>query len=106
MTTEGKISWWNDNKDKLQDKYHIIKDENHFTVAVMNFDGYVAAPTGSNDGSIDDYHCLSEGDAKNKCIYKDIAMIINGDVNKRVFISLDGKTFAQERDGKTTLLKK
>ncbi|CAH4006927.1 Uncharacterised protein [Serratia marcescens] len=33
-------------------------------------------------------------------------MIINGDVNKRVFISLDGKTFAQERDGKTTLLKK
>ena len=50
----------------------------------MNFDGYVAAPTGSNDGSIDDYHCLSEGDAKNKCIYKDIAMIINGDVNKRV----------------------
>ncbi|MBX9284484.1 DUF943 family protein, partial [Serratia marcescens] len=60
LTTEGKISWWNDNKDKLQDKYHIIKDENHFTVAVMNFDGYVAAPTGSNDGSIDDYHCLSE----------------------------------------------
>ena len=43
LTTEGKISWWNDNKDKLQDKYHIIKDENHFTVAVMNFDGYVAA---------------------------------------------------------------
>ncbi|MBH2757471.1 DUF943 family protein [Serratia ureilytica] len=106
LTTEGKISWWNDNKDKLQEKYHIIKDESHFTVAVMNFDGYVAAPTVSNDGSVDDYHCFAEGDAKNKCIYKDIAMIINGDANKRIFISLDGKTFAQEPDGKTTLLKK
>ncbi|MBF4190300.1 DUF943 family protein [Serratia ureilytica] len=21
LTTEGKISWWNDNKDKLQEKY-------------------------------------------------------------------------------------
>ncbi|MBF4190167.1 DUF943 family protein [Serratia ureilytica] len=37
LTTEGKISWWNDNKDKLQEKYHIIKDESHFTVARNEF---------------------------------------------------------------------
>ncbi|QJW54230.1 hypothetical protein HL670_01098 [Serratia plymuthica] len=100
LTTEGKISWWNDNKAMLQNRYSVIKDKSHFTVAIMNFGGYVELPTGSNDGSVDDYHCFNDVKSNKKCIYNNISMIINGDLNKKVFISLDGKFYVQTPDNK------
>ncbi len=104
LTTEGKISWWNDNKAMLQNGYSIIKDKSHFTVAIMNFGGYVELPTGSNDGSVDDYHCFNDVKSNKKCIYNNISMIINGNINKKVFISLDGKFYVQTPDNKLELV--
>lgn len=104
LTTKGKISWWNDNKAMLQDRYNIIKDKSNFTVAIMNFGGYVESPTGSNDGSVDDYHCFNDIKSNKNCIYNNISMIINGNINKKVFISLDGKFYVQTPDNKTELL--
>lgn len=104
LTTEGKVSWWDKNKTLLMDKYSIIKDSSHFTVVIMNFGGYVALPTGSNDGSIDDYHCFDDVSNDNKCIYNDISMVVNGDLNNKVFISVNGETYVQLPDGKVELL--
>ncbi|PHP92737.1 hypothetical protein CBF17_016720, partial [Pantoea agglomerans] len=47
MTTEGKLKWWLENKDSLQNKYHIINTSDNFTVIIMNFDGYEKLPTGT-----------------------------------------------------------
>lgn len=106
LTTEGKISWWNENKRLLRDKYSIIRNPSHFTIVIMNFGGYVSPPTGSNDGSIDDYHCFNDIKNDNKCIYNDISMVVSGSLDNKVFISVDGKTYVQLPNGKVALLSK
>ncbi|EOV0836480.1 DUF943 family protein, partial [Cronobacter sakazakii] len=58
LTSKGKVEWWKENKVRLQEKYNLIKDEENFYVILMNFEKYETLPTGSNDGSVDDYHCF------------------------------------------------
>ncbi|EOV0631373.1 DUF943 family protein [Cronobacter turicensis] len=85
LTTRAKIAWWNKNKDVLQEKYHLIDDPENVSVTVMYFGGYVAAPTGSNDGSIDDYNCFDDIKNDKKCIYNDVVMRVGGDYNNKLF---------------------
>ncbi|OAE06609.1 DUF943 family protein [Pantoea sp. OXWO6B1] len=104
MTTEGKLEWWMNNKELLQKKYHIINKEYNFTVTIMNFNGYEELPKGTMDGSIDDYTCFDDTDEKHeKCVYKNIAIIIRGNLNGKQFINIDGKTYIQTDDKKVEL---
>lgn len=104
MTTEGKLKWWLENKDSLQNKYHIINTPDNFTVIIMNFDGYENLPTGTRDGSIDDYTCFDDTNGEHKkCVYNSIALIIRGSVNGKTFINIGDKTYIQSSDGRVTL---
>ncbi|NYB30236.1 DUF943 family protein [Pantoea agglomerans] len=104
MTTEGKLKWWLENKDSLQNKYHIINTPDNFTVIIMNFDGYEKLPTGTRDGSIDDYTCFDDTNGEHKkCVYNSIALIIRGSVNGKTFINIGDKTYIQSSDGRVTL---
>ena len=104
MTTEGKLKWWLENKGSLQNKYHIINTPDNFTVIIMNFDGYKKLPTGTRDGSIDDYTCFDDTNGEHKkCVYNSIALIIRGSVNGKKFINIGDKTYIQSSDGRVTL---
>ncbi|ERM08002.1 hypothetical protein ABIC12_000225 [Pantoea agglomerans] len=104
MTTEGKLKWWLENKDSLQNKYHIINTPDNFTVIIMNFDGYEKLPTGTRDGSIDDYTCFDDTNGEHKkCVYNSIALIIRGSVNGKTFINIGDKTYIQNSDGRVAL---
>ncbi|ELY2643124.1 DUF943 family protein [Cronobacter sakazakii] len=104
LTDRGKIDWWNKNKDNLQEKYHLIDNPEDFTITIMYFGGYVAAPTGSNDGIIDDYNCFDDIKSDENCIYNDVVMRVGGDYSSKVFFGLNGKLYRQTPDGKLTLL--
>jgi len=104
MTTEGKLKWWLENKDSLQNKYHIINTRDNFTVIIMNFDGYEKLPTGTRDGSIDDYTCFDDTNGEHKkCVYNSIALIIRGSLDRKAFINIGDKTYIQSSDGRVTL---
>lgn len=104
MTTEGKLKWWLENKDSLQNKYHIINTTDNFTVIIMNFDGYEKLPTGTRDGSIDDYTCFDDTNGEHKkCVYNSIALVIRGSVNGKTFINIGDKTYIQNSDGRVAL---
>lgn len=103
LTSKGKVEWWKENKVRLQKKYNLIKDEENFYVIVMNFEKYETLPTGSNDGSVDDYHCFDDMKEKERCIYNDIALMIHGNIKGKVFYSVDKKTYIETPDGKLTL---
>lgn len=104
MTTEGKLKWWLENKDSLQNKYHIINTPDNFTVIIMNFDGYKKLPTGTRDGSIDDYTCFDDTNGEHKkCVYNSIALVIRGSLDRKAFINIDDKTYIQSSDGRVTL---
>ena len=102
MTTEGKLKWWMNNKELLQQKYHVINKQYNFTI--MNFNGYEELPKGVRDGSIDDYTCFDDTNQKHeKCVYNNIAIIIRGNLDGKQFINIDGKTYTQTQDGKVEL---
>lgn len=104
MTTEGKLKWWLENKDSLQNKYHIINTPDNFTVIIMNFDGYEKLPTGTRDGSIDDYTCFDDTNGEHKkCVYNSIALVIRGSLDRKAFITIGDKTYIQSSDGRVTL---
>ncbi|QIA54097.1 DUF943 family protein [Pantoea agglomerans] len=104
MTTEGKLKWWLENKDSLQNKYHIINTPDNFTVIIMNFDGYKKLPTGTRDGSIDDYTCFDDTNGEHKrCVYNSIALVIRGSLDRKAFINIGDKTYIQSSDGRVTL---
>ncbi|AYP24112.1 DUF943 family protein [Pantoea agglomerans] len=104
MTTEGKLKWWLENKDSLQNKYHIINTPDNFTVIIMNFDGYEKLPTGTRDGSIDDYTCFDDTNGEHKkCVYNSIALVIRGSLDRKAFINIGDKTYIQSSDGRVTL---
>ncbi|MBD8158211.1 DUF943 family protein [Pantoea agglomerans] len=104
MTTEGKLKWWLENKDSLQNKYHIINTPDNFTVIIMNFDGYEKLPTGTRDGSIDDYTCFDDTNGEHKkCVYNSIALVIRGSLDRKAFINIGDKTYIQSSDGRITL---
>ncbi|PEI03430.1 hypothetical protein CRM79_09425 [Pantoea agglomerans] len=104
MTTEGKLNWWLENKDSLQNKYHIINTPDNFTVIIMNFDGYEKLPTGTRDGSIDDYTCFDATNGEHKrCVYNSIALVVRGSVDRKAFINIGDKTYIQSSDGRVTL---
>jgi len=104
MTTEGKLKWWLENKDSLQNKYHIINTPDNFTVIIMNFDGYEKLPTGTRDGSIDDYTCFDDTNGEHKkCVYNSIELVVRGSVNGKTFINIVDKTYIQDSDGRVAL---
>lgn len=104
MTTEGKLKWWLENKDSLQNKYHIINTPDNFTVIIMNFDGYEKLPTGTRDGSIDDYTCFDDTNGEHKkCVYNSIALVIRGSLDRKAFINIGDITYIQSSDGRVTL---
>lgn len=104
MTTEGKLKWWLENKDSLQNKYHIINTPDNFTVIIMNFDGYEKLPTGTRDGSIDDYTCFDDTNGEHKkCVYNSIALVIRGSLDRKAFINIGDKTYIQSSDGRVIL---
>ncbi|RRZ93677.1 DUF943 family protein [Erwinia sp. 198] len=105
MTTEGKLNWWLKNKDSIQKKYHIINTPDNFTVIVMNFGGYEKLPTGSRDGSIDDYTCFDDTNGEhNKCVYNSIALVVRGSIDGKAFINIGDKTYIQSSDGRVSLI--
>lgn len=69
MTAEGKLKWWLKNKALLQKEYQIIDTPDNFTVVIMNFSGYERLPTGTRDGSVDDYTCFDDADDGHKNVF-------------------------------------
>ena len=99
MTTEGKLNWWLKNKDLLHNKYHIIDTPDNFTVIVMNFGGYEKLPTGTRDGSIDDYTCFDDANGEHKkCVYNKIAFVVKGSLNGKNHININNKIYTLPTD--------
>lgn len=106
MTTEGKLNWWLKNRELLENKYHIFNTPDNFTVIVMSFVGYKKLPTGTRDGSIDDYTCFDDTNGEQKkCVYNSIALVVRGSLNGKVFITIDGKTYLQTDNDKAIIYK-
>lgn len=104
ITTEGKLNWWLKNRDFLQKKYHIINTPDNYTVIVMDFGGYEKLPKGTRDGSIDDYTCFDDTNGEyKKCVYNNIALVVRGSLNGKVFITIDGKTYLQTDSDKAII---
>jgi len=104
MTTEGKLNWWLKNRELLESKYHLINTPDNFTVIVMNFGGYEKLPTGTRDGSVDDYTCFDDNNGEHeKCVYNSIALVVRGSVDGKEFINIGDKTYIQTSDGRLTL---
>jgi len=100
MTVEGKLKWWLKNRELLQKEYQIIGTPDNFTVVIMNFSGYERLPTGTRDGSVDDYTCFDDADdGHKKCVYNSIAIVIRGGVDRKVFVNIGDKTYTQSSDG-------
>lgn len=106
MTTEGKLNWWLKNRELLENKYHIFNTPDNFTVIVMSFGGYEKLPTGTRDGSIDDYTCFDDTNSEHKkCVYNSIALVVRGSLNGKDFITIDGKTYLQNDNDKAIIYK-
>ena len=105
LMTKEKIEWWRDNKYLLQKKYGLIENPENFIVIIMRFNGYKSLPAGTRSGSVDDYRCFDDIKDRNNCIYNDMAMIISGDINKKIFYRLDNKLYSETPDGALTLLR-
>lgn len=106
ITTEGKLNWWLKNRELLQEKYHVFKTPDNFTVIVMSFGGYEQLPKGARDGSIDDYTCFDDTNGMhNKCVYNRIAFIVRGSINGKIFITIEGKTYLLSSREKAILYK-
>jgi len=104
MTTKGKLNWWLKNKDSLQKKYHVINTPDNYTVIVMDFGGYEKLPTGTRDGSIDDYTCFDDTNGEHKkCVYNSIELVVRGSIDGKAFINIGDKTYIQSSDGRVTL---
>lgn len=104
MTTKGKLNWWLKNRELLENKYHVINTPDNFTVIVMNFGGYEKLPTGTRDGSIDDYTCFDDNNGEHKkCVYNSIALVVRGSADGKEFINIGDKTYIQTSDGRVTL---
>lgn len=104
ISTEGKLKWWLQNKEWLQQKYHIITHPYNFTVVIMKFNGYEPLPKGTRDGSVDDYTCFNDNNGNHdKCAYNNIAIIVRGNLNGKQFINIGEKTYIQTSDGKVAL---
>ncbi|MFN2046595.1 DUF943 family protein [Pantoea agglomerans] len=104
MTRDGKLNWWLKNKDSLQSKYHIINTPDNFTVIIMNFGGYEKIPTGTRDGSVDDYTCFDDTNVEHKkCVYNSIVLVVRGIADGKEFINIGDKTYIQTSDGTVTL---
>ncbi|WP_241617462.1 DUF943 family protein [Rosenbergiella epipactidis] len=100
MTAEGKLKWWLKNRALLQKEYQIIDTPDNFTVVIMNFSGYERLPTGTRDGSVDDYTCFDDTDDGHKeCVYNSIAIVIRGGVDSKVFVNIGDNTYTQSSDG-------
>ncbi|MEW5291141.1 DUF943 family protein [Erwinia papayae] len=107
MSNEGKLNWWLKNKDSLQKKYRIINTPDNYTVIVMDFGGYEKLPTGTRDGSIDDYTCFDDTNGEHKkCVYNSIALVVRGSVDSKSYINTGKNTYTLTPDGKVKLEKK
>ncbi|WP_261641543.1 DUF943 family protein [Erwinia mallotivora] len=107
MSNEGKLNWWLKNKDSLQKKYRIINTPDNYTVIVMDFGGYEKLPTGTRDGSIDDYTCFDDTNGEHKkCVYNSIALVVRGSVDSKSYINIGKNTYTLTPDGKVKLEKK
>jgi hypothetical protein len=70
----------------------------------MDFNGYKELPKVTRDGSTDDYTCFDDNNGgHNKCVYNDIAIIVRGSINGKLFINIGDKTYIKTPDGKTSL---
>ena len=104
ITTEGKLKWWLQNKEWLQQKYHISTHPYNFTVVIREFNGDEPLPKGTRDGSVDDYTCFNDNNGNyDKCAYNNIAIIVRGNLNGKQFINIGEKTYIQTSDGKVAL---
>jgi len=103
----GKIKWWNENKKLFSEKYHLMNNSDNFLIIFMDFgDGYqeLSEPGWTSfDKSEDDFICFDNVKNKKRCIYKDWVFDVSGNMSKKVFINIAGKTYIQMPDGKTEL---
>lgn len=108
VTDNGKIKWWNENKDFIIKKYQLIQDAKFFTIIIMDFGkGYQELPgTGwsSFDKSDQDFICFEEIKSKRRCIYKEWSFDITGSMSRKVFINIGDRSYVQTPDGKTELI--
>ena len=101
--SENKITWWNNNKSLLQNKYHLIPENDYFTLPIMNFgDGYVKLPhdnflSGDNEGG---YICDNSLKNERRCIKKETSFTIMGDMQSALFISVNDKMYKQDKNDK------
>ncbi|WP_147198496.1 DUF943 family protein [Pantoea sp. CCBC3-3-1] len=102
--SENKITWWNNNKSLLQNKYHLIPENDYFTLPIMNFgDGYVKLPhanflSGDNEG---DYICDNSIKNEKRCIKKETSFTVMGEMKSSLFISINGEMYKQNKTDKS-----
>lgn len=108
-TKESKFEWWKSNESILKSKYHLVPDDKFFTIPIMDFgEGYEKLPHSNflSGVSEDDYICDDSIKDEKKCIKKESAFTISGDITRKVFIDVGDEMYIQTPDGNTKLVSK
>ena len=97
LTDRDKISWFNDNKAILQNRYHILMDDFE-QITIMEAVGGIKNSTSRR---IDDYYCFTNITSDNRCVDKSMQMQIERDQDGTVtfYIHSAGGIYVQDTDG-------
>ncbi|MDV5356669.1 DUF943 family protein [Kosakonia sp. SMBL-WEM22] len=104
LSDRGKVNWWRENRAALQKQFPLLVRSGNTVVMIMNFDRYDRLPTGTRDGSIEDYNCFSDISAPEKCIYKEMVMLIFIYPGKKTVYSFGETSYEERPDGTLTRL--
>lgn len=99
LSEKGKVTWWRDNRAALQKQFPRLVRPGNAMVMIMNFDRYDRLPTGTRDGSIDDYTCFTDISTPENCIYHDMAMLIFIYPGKKTVYSFGEISYEETPDG-------
>lgn len=99
LSEKGKVNWWRDNRSALQKQFPLLVRPGKAVVMIMNFDRYDRLPTGTRDGSIDDYNCFTDISAPENCIYKEMVMLIFIHPGKKTVYSFGETSYEERPDG-------
>ncbi|MGV3345410.1 DUF943 family protein [Enterobacteriaceae bacterium LUAb1] len=102
FTDKGKITWWLENKSRLEKEFNIpdVGPDGFFYITFWNFgDGY------KEEGKYDRL-CFDDMKTKINCIEKDAVFSVNTDREKRIFFTVYDGTYLMKKQGEIIKIKR
>lgn len=101
ITQWGKIFWWENNKDYIKDKYNLpsVDNKGNYSVAILNESDGFKKNTEANyywfSFEHTDLLCFEKIKSENRCIEKNVLMIIQNGRDNKTHYYIDGDSITK-----------